>query len=180
MTPTLSADCQRWALTANYSLSTSDRGEMMLRSAARHQGQYVIRRRGSDRLELTEVDPETGGQRPLLFVADIAVLERYMFGLLADEIREDLGLTFLALPTSRQWLAPGYTLGEMTGGYRTLARVGAGPVAAAPDPILSMVALVPLSQFLRWSVSELRSAFLSESGAPMLRAGGYGTPPTAS
>jgi hypothetical protein len=154
---------------------------MMLHSAAGHQGRYFIRRRGGDRLELTEADPETGGERPLLFVADIAVLERHLFGILADEIREDLGLPFLALPTSRQWLAgTGYTLGEMTGGYRTLARVGAGPVAAAPDPILSVVALVPLSQFLRWSVPELRSAFLSESGAPLLRAGGYGTPPTAS
>lgn len=89
-------------------------------------------------------------------------------------------MPFLALPTSRQWLAPGYTLGEMTGGYRTLARVGAGPVAAAPDPVLSVAALVPLSQLLRWNVSALRSAFLSESGAPLLCAGGYGSPPAAS
>lgn len=50
----------------------------MLRSAAAHQSRYFIRRRGVDRLELTESDPETGGEHPLLFVADIAVLERHL------------------------------------------------------------------------------------------------------
>lgn len=97
---------------------------------------------------------------------------------MADEIREDVGLPYLALPTSREWLAPGYTLGKMSGGYRTLSRVDAGPVAAAPDPILSVVALVPLSQFLRWNVPVLTSAFLNEKGVPLLDADGYSTPPT--
>ena len=76
--PTLSQDCQRWAQAANYSLITSEDGEVMLRSAAAHQSRYFIRRRGVDRLELTESDPETGGEHPLLFVADIAVLERHL------------------------------------------------------------------------------------------------------
>ncbi|WP_234904152.1 Imm61 family immunity protein [Mycolicibacterium frederiksbergense] len=174
--PPLSEACQRWAQAANYSLITSDSGEMMLRSAAAHQSRYFIRRRGADRLELTESDPETGGERPLLFVADVAVLERHLLAVMADEIRDDGGLPFLELPTSRRWLAPGYSLGEMSGGYRTLSRVDAGPVAAAPDAILSVAALVPLSQFLRWSVSDLTSAFLDEGGAPLLDAGGYATP----
>lgn len=76
--PPLSEACQRWAQAANYSLITSDSGEMMLRSSAAHQSRYFIRRRGVDRLELTESDPETDGERPLLFVADVAVLERHL------------------------------------------------------------------------------------------------------
>ncbi|KAB7757432.1 hypothetical protein [Mycolicibacterium phlei] len=40
--------------------------------------------------------PSSTGQ-PLLFVADIAVLERYLMSLFADDIREDLDLDFLEL-----------------------------------------------------------------------------------
>ncbi|WP_257708662.1 TNT antitoxin family protein [Mycolicibacterium phlei] len=70
----------------------------------------------------------------------------------------------------------GYSLTEMVRGFRTLNRTGHGPVAAAPDPVLSMLALVPLSHFLRWSIGDLKRAFLSPTGSPLIVRGRYSTP----
>jgi hypothetical protein len=61
----------------------------------------------------------------------------------ADDIREDLDLPLLELGWRREDLADGYELGEMVRGYRTLKRTTGGPVAAAPDPTLSLLALFP-------------------------------------
>jgi hypothetical protein len=58
-----------------------------------------------------------------------------------DDIREDLDLPFLDLLCSADDLAAGYELTDMVRGYRTLARTGRGPVAAAPDPAPSLLAL---------------------------------------
>lgn len=177
-TPALSADCRGWALTANYTVSTADDGDVLLRSETDPATRYFIRRRGSDRLELTQADDEdAGGERPLLFVARIEVLERHLLGLFADDIRDDLGLPFLSLPFSVNAIAEGYELSDMVRGYRTLTRIGHGPVAAAPDPTLSLVTLVPLSHLLLWPVPDLKASFLSEIGAPLLRAGLYARPP---
>ena len=44
------------------------------------QRRYFIRRRAPDRLELTQAD-DGDAEQPLLFVAEIAVLERYLIGL---------------------------------------------------------------------------------------------------
>ena len=64
----------------------------------------------------------------------------------------------------------------MVRGYRTLTRTGRGPVAAAPDPTLSLLALVPLSHFLGWTIPDLKRSFLSAAGAPLLRQGRYTCP----
>lgn len=177
--PTLSTECHGWALTAGYSLSTTPDGELTLRSETHPGTRYFIRQRGPARLELTQPHDEddAGGERPLLFVADIEVLERYLLGLLADDIRDDLGLPFLALPWSTEAIVPGFELGDMVRGYRTLSRSDQGPVAAAPDPVLSLVALVPLSRFLLWPVADLKASFLSETGAPLLHGDCYAPRP---
>lgn len=177
-TPTLSADCLGWALTANYAVTTADDGDVLLRSETDPATRYFIRRRGSDRLELTQADDEdAGGERPLLFVARIEVLERHLLGLFADDIRDDLGLPFLTLPFSAEAIAEGFELSDMVRGYRTLTRIGHGPVAAAPDPTLSLVTLVPLSHLLLWPLPDLKSSLLSETGAPLVHAGHYAPRP---
>lgn len=89
----------------------------------------------------------------------------------ADDIREDLDLPQLELSWSPSDLADGYELSDMFRGYRTLRRVGGGPVAAAPDPILSMLALVPLSHYLGWPVHDLKRSFLSHDGTPLMQEG---------
>ncbi|MEW2484145.1 Imm61 family immunity protein [Mycobacterium sp. NPDC049093] len=176
--PTLSATCLGWAFTANYTLTTADNGDVLLRSETDPSTRYFIRRRGADRLELTQADDETAsGERPLLFVARIEVIERHLLGLLADDIRDDLGLPFLSLQWDADALAEGFELGDMVRGYRTLTRTGHGPLAAAPDPTLSLVALVPLSHLLLWPIADLKASFLSETGAPLLHAGSYAPPP---
>jgi hypothetical protein len=81
-------------------------------------------------------------EQPVLFVSDVGVLERYLIGMFGDDIREDLGLPELDFPWSADDLAQGYALSsDMVRGYRTLSRNGAGPVAPAPDPTLSLLTL---------------------------------------
>ena len=151
----LSAECLGWARAAHYVSAIADDGDVLLRSEVGAPSRYFIRRRRGERLELTEaIDGDD--EHPLLFVASLDVLERHLIGFFADEIREDLDLPFLELPWSAAAFADGFELSALTKGYRTLSRVGLGPVAAAPDPILSMPALVPLSHLLGFSVSDLK------------------------
>lgn len=174
--PSLSTEVLGWARTANYDSTIADDGDVQLRSLAGAPTRYFIRRRGPERLELTQTDlGDAGGdtERPLLFVADIAVLERFLIGHFADDIREDLDLPFLDLPYDSHHVASGYVLSDMVRDYRTLTRSGHGPVAAAPDPALSLLALVPLSHFLGWPIRDLKRAFLDPAGAPLLRGGLY-------
>ena len=162
-----------WARCAHYVSSVVDDGDLQLRSQAGVPTRYYIRRRGRDRFELTQADDADTVERPVLFVADLEVVQRHLVAVLADNIRDDLGMEFLDLPWDIADLAPDYELSEMVRGYRTLLRTGHGPVAAAPDPVLSRLALVPLSHFLRWSIADLQEAFLDPGGAPLLRGGRY-------
>ena len=92
----------------------------------------------------------------------------------ADDIREDLDLPLLDLPWDRADLADGFALSEMVRGYRTLRwNDGGRPAAAAPDETLSMLALVPMSHYLRRSLANLKRSFLGPAGAPLLRHGRY-------
>lgn len=176
--PVLGAACLDWARTANYAVSTDDTGAVMFRSETDSSARYFVRRRGADRLELTQSD-EDDGERPVLFVAQTQVLERYLLGLFADDLRDDLDLPFLPLPWTVNNLAPGFELTDLVRGYRTLIRTGHGPIAAAPDPTLSLVTLVPLSRLLLWPAAAVKASFLSVTGEPLLRASGYATPPNA-
>lgn len=171
----LSDEVLGWARTAHYVAVTAESGEVLLRSEAGALTRYFIRQRGPGRLELTQSadgDPE----QPVLFVADAAVLEAYLVGLFADDIRDDLRLPFLDLRYGAADLAAGYRLSDMVRGYRTLSRGDGRPVAAAPDPALSLLTLVPLSHFLGWPVAGLKRAFLSPDGAPLVDGGAYGEP----
>lgn len=59
-------------------------------------------------------------------------------------------------------------------GYRTLKRAtGGSPVAAAPDPTLSLLRLVPLSHYLQWSISDLKRSFFNPAGVPLMHDGRY-------
>ncbi|AGB27397.1 hypothetical protein Mycsm_07305 (plasmid) [Mycobacterium sp. JS623] len=165
---TLRADVLGWARTAHYVTTIAEDGDLQLRSEAGAPTRYYIRRRGTARWELTQT-ADGDDEHPVLFVADITVLDRYLVGLFADDIREDLALPFLDLSWDTQDLAPGYELSDMVRGYRTLSRSGSGPVAAAPDSTVSLVTLVPLSHMLGWSIGELKRSFLHPAGAPFLR-----------
>ena len=167
----LSPGCVGWARAAGYTYADED-DDVVLRSDAAPTC-YFIRRRGSDRLELT-TQSEGDAEQPALFVSGVEVLERYLLGMFGDDIREDLGLPELDLPWGAADLAKGYELSDnMVRGYRTLSRTGVGPVAAAPDPTLSLLALVPLSHFLGYDVADLKRSFLSLDGDPLLRGARY-------
>lgn len=165
-----------WARTAHYVASTAgEGGDVELNSEAGAPARYFIRRRGPDRLELTQL-ADGDDESPVLFVARVEVLGHYLIGLFADDIREDLDLPYLDLPWAPGDLAPGYSLTDMARGYRTLRRAGQGPIAAAPDPTLSLVSLVPLSHLLGWSIADLKQSMLDAEGAPFLDQGRYARP----
>ncbi|MDZ4264987.1 MAG: Imm61 family immunity protein [Mycobacterium sp.] len=169
--PALSPDCLGWVRAAGYAWCTDDStGALVLRSQMDPPTRYYIRQ-VRDRLRLTQADDDAE-ERTLLFAADREVLERFLYGMFGDDIRDDLGLPFLELPWGAADLAAGYTLGEMDRGYRTLRRDDV-PLAAAPDPTLSLLALVPLSHFLGFPAAALKTSFLAEDGAPLLTGGAY-------
>nr|WP_240163623.1 Imm61 family immunity protein [Mycolicibacterium sphagni] len=147
-------------------------GNTVLRSHDRNRGEYRICRRTGDRVGVVEVDVDDVAQE-VLFAADMTVVERFLIGVLGDDIRDDLELPYLQLPFQPEDLAPGFELSEMAGGYRTLRRTNGGPVAASRDEIMSLVRLVPLSQFLTLTVAELRASILDSEGAPLVDCGRY-------
>lgn len=105
------------------------------------------------------------------------VLAYYLVEVFGIAIRGEQGQSFLRLPYQRENLATDYTLSEMSdAGLRTLARDGAGPIATARERTLSMLILVPLSHYLQLTIAELKAAFLSEDGSPLLSGDSYRTP----
>lgn len=170
--PEISAECLGWARTAGFRCDTDESSaSLILRHEIGGPTRYFIRWRAA-RVELRQVTDD-GDDRVLLYAANEAVLSVFLYGLFGDDIREDLALPFLELPWNISDLAEGYALSDMRRGYRILSRVGGGPVAAAPDPAVSLVALVPLSHLLQLGVDELRRSFLSETGTPLLVDGRY-------
>lgn len=170
--PVLSPDCLGWVRAAGYVWSTDDStGTFVLRSQMGPPTTRYLIRQVRDRLRLTQADDDAE-ERTLLYAADREVLERFLYGVFGDDIRDDLGLPYLELPWAADDLAAGFTLEGFDRGYRTLRRGGV-PVAAAPDPTLSLLALVPLSHFLGFTAAALKTAFFAEDGAPLLTDGTY-------
>ncbi|MCV7136594.1 hypothetical protein H7J06_26865 [Mycobacterium hodleri] len=132
---------------------------------------YAVLARPDGRAELVQLADDGTSER-VLYAADRVVLERYLFGLLGDDIRDDLDLPFLDLPAGEANTADGYHLGPFQAGSRTLFR-GSEPVAAAPGELTSVAALVPLSHLLALSLADVRRSYLDEQGAPLLRSGRY-------
>lgn len=172
----VSAETRAWAQTANYAMTEAEDGTVVFRSETDSSARYFIRRRGVDRLQLSQSD-EDDGERPVLFVAQAEVLERCLLALFADDLREDLNLPFLPLPWTVDQLAPGFTISDTVRGWRTLIRTGHGSIGAAPDPTLSLVTLVPLSHLLLWPAAAVKASFLHETGEPLLHNGGYAPAP---
>lgn len=162
----LTVECVRWAQLARYDWNAAE-------GVLRRPGEcgYALLARPGGRAELVELADDGTSER-VLYASSAEVLERYVMGLLGDDVRDDLDLPYLELPSAGADLAPGYRLGPLEKGSRTLFR-GMEPVAAAPGELTSMAALIPLSHFLHHSPSELRRSFLDEHGAPLLRAGKY-------
>lgn len=169
----LSAECLGWTQAANCSVVIDDATETLVLSSQAGAGtRYLIRARGRDRLELRESFLHESS-RPVLFAAHQGVLERHLVSILGDELRDDLGHPHLELPCTPEDLAEHFTADNFANGYRVLSLDGVGPVAAAPDPHLSLVTLVPLSHYLGWTVADLKRSFLNIEGKPLLRGHAY-------
>lgn len=175
--PNLSAECVGWARTAGFVCNRDDSARTVeLRSELGAPVSYVVRRRPPDRLELTEVDDQDV-ERLALFVAEMSVLERHLFAICGDDIREDLGLPFFELRWDTASLADGYELDDSSPSYQILSATGRGPVAAVPRSDVGLLTLVPLSHFLGWSLASLKRSFLAEDFSPLLLPDGRYAPP---
>lgn len=164
--PNLSAECVGWARTAGFVCSRDDSaGTVELRSELGAPVSYVVRRRPPDRLELTEVDDQDV-ERLVLFVAEMSVLERHLFAICGDDIREDLGLPFIELRWDTASLADGYELDDSSLSYQILSATGRGPVAAVPRSDVGLLTLVPLSHFLGWSLGRIETVFSGRGFQP--------------
>ena len=175
----MSPECVRWAQAAQYEVLDGDTpGDVVLAHTNSAAGRYIVRSRPRGHVELFgELD---GEEESLLYASGMAVMERYLVGVLADELREDLDLPYLELPWAAASLADGFDITALERGFRMLRPRGGGPpVAAARDETLSLVKLVPLSHFLGWSVAELTRAFRHPMGKPLLVKGRYAAPANA-
>jgi hypothetical protein len=165
--PALSRECLDWVKIAGYTCF-ADRGSgrtVLVGPPGGSRARFSLRQPAVGRVQLLEID-DHDTEHLTLHATAVAVLERFVVALLGDEIREDLGLPYLDLPWAPEHTAPGFVLSEMARGFRILSRVGAGPVAAARDATLSLVKLVPLSQFMMLDLPALKRSFLDENGAP--------------
>jgi hypothetical protein len=162
----LTVECLRWAQLARYDWNSA---EGLLRRPG--EDGYAVLARPDGRAELVQL-ADGGTSERVLYAAAGEVLECYLFGLLGDDIRDDLDLPYLDLPANEADTADGYRLGPFEAGSRTLFR-GSEPVAAAPGELTSVAALVPLSHLLALSLADVRRSYLDEQGAPLLRAGKY-------
>lgn len=175
--PTLSGECLGWVLTAGYSSYADETSGATVIAAppGRVGTRYSLYRDPAGRLRLLELHDDDGGEELAIYAGEMDVVERFLIGVLADEVRDDLGLPYLELPWAPDHTAPGFTVSEMSPrGYRTLSRADGSPIAAARDVTLSLVKLVPLSHFMRYDLSALKQSFLDENGAPLLAQGTYG------
>lgn len=97
-----------------------------------------------------------------------------MFG---DDIRAEVDLPFIELRWDEKSLAAGYELDDTNPGYQILTATDRGPVAAVPRSEVGLLALVPLSHFLGWSLAALKRSFLDGNFRPLLSAdGSYAQP----
>lgn len=166
--PPLSDTLRGWARAVGYLCTADDTtATTLLVPEAESPTRYHIRWRANARVEVVEAGADE--MRPLLFAANTAILETYLFGLFGDDLRENVGLPPLELPWAEDDLASGYTVGkQLSRGYRVLSHHKVGPIAAAPDPTLSLLTLVPLSHFLGLSIADLKQSFLNEAGKPLM------------
>jgi hypothetical protein len=171
VTVVLSTLCSGWAQTAGFDVRIEG-GETQLWPHDRDRGRCRIRERGNGRVDLLDVDPD-GVEEMVLFTADQEVMEVFLIAMLGDEVREDLDLEYLDLPTEVDYLAPGYELTKTPRGDRLLTRIGVGPVAATSDDAAGLGRLVTLSRFLALGSERLKRAFLHPEGYPLLVDGKY-------
>lgn len=118
-----------WARLAAYAWD-AESGALSTRLDGCHT-QLSVREAVKGRMELRE---DINGESPmLLYALNVDVAERYMFGLLGDDVRAQLELPFLELPAAAD-VADGYSLATPAKGFHALVRTGVGPIAAAPWP----------------------------------------------
>ena len=109
---------------------------------------------------MVQLDDDGTGER-VLYAADGEVLEHYLFGLLGDDIRDDLDLPYLDLPTAEADTADRYCLGPLRERFAHAVQRQRARRRGA------------LSHFLGHSLDNLRRSYLDEWGAPLLRGGRY-------
>jgi hypothetical protein len=169
--PKWSKELESWAIRAGYT-TASDEASAMLYSRG-GELRFYARVRTDGWYQLTTAS-RGGEEQPELAAVSMDVIERHLFDVLGVVIRSESGLPFLMMPWEASQVAPGYQVSSMSeDGYRTLDRDGVGPIAIARDEAESLLTLIPLSHFLRLTVSQLEQSYLTRDGAPLMNGQHY-------
>ncbi|MGY4646426.1 hypothetical protein ACVWWN_000222 [Mycobacterium sp. URHB0021] len=91
--PTLSSECRGWLMTAGYScfVDEATAATVAVAPPGTSGTRYSLARTTRGRLRLLELNDD-GTEDLTLYAAEVDVVERFLIGVLADEIRDELGL----------------------------------------------------------------------------------------
>jgi Immunity protein 61 len=168
-----SSELVDWAARAGYALTLSQASNAaVFWSDPGGEIRYYCRLQDHQKECLTRSDRD-GPEKFVLLAAAGGVLERFLIARFGNVIRDLLGLDVLRAPWSANQVADGCVLTDLDDdGYRSLIADGS-KVATAREGTLSLLALVPLSHYMRMSTADLIASFLDAKGAPLLVNGAY-------
>jgi hypothetical protein len=158
-----------WATRAGYSVS-EHRGAGALEFWTDPGGEqrFFIRQseRGDDWWTLASSD-RGSAERVELSAHALPVLERYLFALLGDAIRERIPLPEINIPNQPLSLPETYSISEPdSDGYRVLTERSVA-IARARGRIIGMSTLVKVAHLLSVTIPDIETSYLSKDGRPL-------------
>jgi hypothetical protein len=168
MAVNVSGELTEWARRAGYSVSEhQDTGTLELWTDPGGEQRFYVRQpEGSNWFTLASSD-RGSAERVELSASAIAVIEKYLFALLGDAIRERMRLAEINIPNQPDSLPDGYSVSEPdVDGYRLLTERSVA-VARARGRIIGMSTLVKVAHLLNVTVGDIEASYLSKDGRPL-------------
>ncbi|ADG99275.1 conserved hypothetical protein [Segniliparus rotundus DSM 44985] len=164
----ISAELTEWAKLGNWSLTPcNDSGEAIFWNTGGEIRLY-IKAREDGWVFLSRADRAEHERQFLISSASMQVLERYLWGFFAIDIRGVRDLGDLKLPFKLEDIAPGYKLIEGDSPEeRILLDPQQNPIAKTGDDITDIGKLVKVSRYLSVPLEALQASFLSPDGKPL-------------
>ncbi|QEN15556.1 Imm61 family immunity protein [Mycolicibacterium sp. ELW1] len=174
--PAMPDDLIAWARLAGMSYSESESTSAAVFSNGGGEYRYYVRRSVDEPgwvtvTKASRADPE----RFLYTASDLAIVEKYFWATFGADIRSVQRQSFLAFPTEPEDLSEGFSLRRPSEGVLLLADPSGDAIVRARDGVVYETMLVMMSYWLKFSVAELRAAFLDPSGHPLFPIKSHGT-----
>jgi hypothetical protein len=160
-----------WAARAGYSVSAHEgAGSIELWTNPGGEQRFYIRQPGGDDDDWWTLASSDRGsaERVELAAQTTPVLERYLFALLGDAIRERMLLPEINIPNQTQSLPETYSISEPdSDGYRVLTERSVA-LARARGRIIGMSTLVKVAHLLDVTIGDIEASYLSKDGRPLV------------